>query len=111
MFTEVVEKLLCYNRVYRGCREVAVLQSHLQRLWRSCCATGMFTEVVFKLCYSHVYRDLRGRQSQGFLCYSLDYDAIWKLLYCSCLQELTRRQSGELYYSSFTGLQRRRYSG
>ena len=31
-FTEVVEKLLCYSHVYRGCREVAVLQSCLQKL-------------------------------------------------------------------------------
>ena len=59
MFTEVVEKLLCYNHVYRGCREVAVLQACLQRLYLSC-ATIMFTEVVEKLlCYSHVYRGCR----------------------------------------------------
>ena len=46
MFTEVVEKLLCYSHVYRGCREVAVLV--------------MLTEVVEKLlCYSHVYRGCR----------------------------------------------------
>ena len=46
MFTEVVEKLLCYSHVYRSCREVAVLD--------------MFTEVVEKLlCYSHVYRGCR----------------------------------------------------
>ena len=57
MFTEVVEKLLCYSNVYRGCREVAVLQSRLQWLQRSCCATITFTEVVEKLlCYRHVYR-------------------------------------------------------
>ena len=32
MFAEVVEKLLCHSHVYRGCREVAVPQSCLQRL-------------------------------------------------------------------------------
>ena len=46
MFTEVVERLLCYSHVYRGCREVAVLV--------------MFTEVIEKLLYySNVYRGCR----------------------------------------------------
>ena len=51
MFTEVVEKLLCYSHVYRGCE----VDSH-----KGYCATVMFTEVVFKLCYSHVYRGIYG---------------------------------------------------
>ena len=78
MFTEVFK--LCYSHVYRGCREVAVLQSCLQRLYLWC-ATVMFTEVVFMVCYSHVYRGCEVDSHKGYCATVMFTEVVFMVCY------------------------------